>query len=131
MERDLAKKISKLQMLRLSAVILITFCTSCWNQNHRLIVRSKYKGTVDSLVLRINGKILVKVINVKDALDTVITYSSKEIKSGHDIIVEGLLYHNSGKVLDGFTDFNDLGYIPNRTEILVTDSMKLKYSMGN
>lgn len=107
-------------LLTLLIAILFFNCSKTYQAK----IQSNYADIVDSLVYYINAKEEFKILNIKNGLDTTITYSSKEFKT-KDISTFISIFKN-GKKVDSIFQFTDLGSLPSPIHITITDSLKLR-----
>ena len=113
-------------MLKVIFFAIAVLTASCLTRNENAIkVKSEYRGSLDSLIVNINHKTAAKIVGVNFGIDTTIHYSAAKSTNGRDVVIYCALY-NSGKIVDSFFDFNDLNYVPQSTNIIVTDSLKLR-----
>ena len=112
-------------MIRILILFVVVIFFSDCTALRTLRIKSAYPGNADSVVVKINFKNVSKIENVKFGLDTTITYPSDKFTSGHDVIISVAL-HNNGHIVDSFFTFNDLNYVPDRIEVSITDSLRLR-----
>lgn len=105
---------------------LVTVACFTHKQNKVNIKYLRHKPS-DSLSVKINFTRVAHISSLHVGLDTTLYYSPDLVKNGHDVVLYILLYEK-GKLVDSFFDFNDLNYLSNEIDILVSDSMRIKYS---
>ena len=110
------------------SLLIVTIAISCDNGNREVRFINRYSGTIDSLVFRVNSKPIFKVEKITWGIDTLMVFSKSGLVKNKDVFITASLYNN-GQLSDSFFSANDYSVIPKKTEIIITDSLKLSINV--
>lgn len=69
----------------------------------------------------------IKVTQVKPGFDTTIDYSNVKLLGGKNLLISASLFIE-GKKVDSFMTYDDLGYLPLKTQLTISNNLKIVIS---
>jgi hypothetical protein len=109
-------------------LVILNLLLSCsCSSGNRITIKSAYKGTLDSVTVRLFANKVATAYNLYYGMDTAIYFHRKDHNS-HDVSMYVILYKH-GKKVDSLFHYNDLSFVTADLDIVITDSMKLRYNV--
>jgi len=112
--------------MKFNFAIIILFVGSCnlISQPNEIRIENKSTEKIDSIILNVNN-LRLKIENV--GIDTFLIkpYRANMVVTNHDVVIGYKIYFENSLPNEGHKFLNDLGYLPNTINLIVTDSLNI------
>jgi hypothetical protein len=115
-------------MLKTFLLLAVIISLSCdFQEANTIHIKSDYPETIDSIIVKINFRTVLKLINISQGFDTSHTFNLRDYISAKDVTYEAAAY-KKGAIFSSFQYGNDYPYIPRITNLTLIDSPFFRYT---